>query len=127
MAGITLTANSVVRRGGGSVQSQESLTQSTATAIQSLSVTTDVSVLGMGTATGFARNRYLLPTTSAVEGQEKVVVATGTGEAYLDLAGGTATGGYVFSTADSWITARLINGDWRPIGTGATLATATNS
>jgi len=124
---ITLTSGQRQRR-GGTFQAQDAFTQSTATGLQSLSVTTDISVLGMGTATGFGRNRYLLATTSAVEGQSKVIAATATGEAYVDVGGGTATGGYVFSNVDHNVVLQFLQGKWRQIALmGATFATATNS
>ena len=75
----------------------ESLTQSTATAIQTLNNHFAVSSLGMGTATGFTRNRYLLSTASAIEGMEKVITCTATGEAYLIFNSSAATGNFQFS------------------------------
>ena len=121
----------------------ETLTQSTATAIRTLDNKYAVSSLGMGTATGFARNRYLLSTASAIEGMEKVIQATATGEAYLifnssaatgnhqfylqalfglmgtattvDALQGiaTATGNLVFGADGDYAVARFINGFWR--------------
>jgi hypothetical protein len=130
-------------------QSSESLTQSTATAVQSISLRTDVSVLGMGTATGFARNRYSLA-TSGVEGQEKLVISSATGEAYVfvptssgrmgvipsslaipsatavDAVWASATGDWVFQSDGDYLLVKFMNGSWQFLGgAGATLATST--
>lgn len=121
----------------------ETLTQSTATAIQTLNNNFEISVLGMGTATGFARNRYLLSTVGAAEGMEKLIIANATGEAYLILnnvgptSGGTfnlncaaalllaattvdalqaiatATGNLVFGAADDQVRVKFMGGLWR--------------
>jgi len=138
---VTLTAGDIQHNGTWS--SREALTQSTATAIQTLSNNHDVSVLGMGTATGFTRNRYLLSTSGAVEGMEKLVISSATGEAYLifnsaaatgnhsfplnvtaallttattvDALMGiaTATGNLVFNADGDYVLAKFINGYWR--------------
>ena len=138
---ITVQTSDVARE--GTFRSIETLTQSTATAIQTLNNAYAVSVLGMGTATGFARNRYLLSTSGAVEGMEKTVISSATGEAYLifnssaatgnftfpiqvclallgtattvdALAGiATATGNLVFNADGDFVRARFINGFWR--------------
>ena len=105
----------------GTFQTVETMTQSTATALQALSLRTDASILGAGTATGAAvRNIYSL--AAGVEGQEKLVVMNATGEASVTMAfatsrypfgigfellggtGGTATIGNVALT-DSLVTA----------------------
>lgn len=121
----------------------ETLTQSTATAIQSISVHHDVTVLGMGTATGFTRNKYLLSTSGAVEGMEKLIISNATGEANviinnvgptnggtfpLHVAAGllvtatttdalqgiaTATGSLVFSSPDDMVRVKFMAGNWR--------------
>lgn len=85
-------------RFAGTFQSIEYLTQSTATTPQALSLTTDLSVLGAGTASGNIRNNlYTLGTSTtvststalasttvgAVEGQEKYIFFTATGFASL--------------------------------------------
>lgn len=131
-------------------QSQETLTQSTATAFQALSLKTDISVLGMGTATGFARNLYSLA-SGAVEGQEKLIICSATGEAKLFVAGPTqgrlplnvamennstattvdallasATGLWTFQTDGDYILCKFMNGVWNYMDSkGATLATST--
>ncbi len=135
----------------GTFQSVESLTQSTATAPQALSITTDVSVLGMGTATGAAvRNLYTL--AAGVEGQEKIVYANATGEASViftqktgrlplslsmivgaatatgavDSLFASATGQYVFQAADEFLQLKFLNDAWQVMNArGATLATTT--
>ncbi len=56
--------------------SVETLTQSTATSIQTLNNNFDVSVLGMGTATGFSRNKYLLSTSGAAATVQAVTAIT---------------------------------------------------
>ena len=97
----------------------------------------------MGTATGFARNRYLLSTSGAVEGMEKLIISNATGEAYVlvnnvgPTAGGsfplhvagallvtattvdalqgiaTATGCLVFGAADDQVLLKFMGGVWR--------------
>ena len=121
---ISVTTGTQVRD-GGTFQAVETLTQSTATAEQTVSGAEDVSHLGVGTATGFARNKYLLAST-AIEGMEKVVLTTGTGEAYLRVAGGTATGAFVFGADGDMVYVKLINGTWQLLSNnGATFATST--
>lgn len=133
----------------GTFQSSESLTQSTATTPQSLSVTTDISVLGMGTATGAAvLNLYTLG--AGVEGQEKWIYSNATGEASvvfrqisgrLDFgvsavynstattADGTwasATGQVVFQAANEYIGMKYLNDAWHVlVARGVTQATTT--
>lgn len=126
-------------------QSIETLTQSTATTNQTISVTHDITVLGMGTATGFGLNRYLLSTSGAVEGMEKTIISNATGEAKvlinnvgptlggtfpLHVAGAlllaattvdalqaiaTATGCLVFGAADDTVVCRFRAGWWRVV------------
>lgn len=150
---ITISAGEVQH--GPTWQSYETLTQSTATAIQTLNNNMDVSILGMGTATGFTRNKYLLSTSGAVEGQEKVIISHATGEANviinnvgptqgvipfsvaLVLYGGTATtvdsiglasatGSLVFQAADDYVRMKYMAGSWRYLdAVGATFATTT--
>src|SRR3990167_7237750 len=69
-----------------SFQAIETMTQSTATAIQSLSLTYDAHLLGGGTATsGFLNQKYLLPTSGAIEGMHQWVGMDATGVAWLTL------------------------------------------
>ena len=133
----------------GTYQSSESLTQSTATTPQALSITTDVSVLGMGTATGAAvRNMYTL--AAGVEGQEKWVYCNATGEAsviFTQISGrldagvgavvnqtatavdanwASATGQYVFQAANEFIGMKYMNDAWHVMmARGVTQATTT--
>jgi len=119
---VTLTAGALQYR-GGAYQAKEDLTQSTATAKQALSVSTDISTLGGGTATGFNVDNYSV--AAGVEGQTKTVVMLATGEAKVELTG-TATGKYVLSTADAVLELRYINAKWRAtFNDGATIATST--
>ncbi len=110
----------------GSIQSIEALTQSTATAAQTVSNTHDVTTLGAGTATGtLLRNQYLLA-TGAMEGMEKIVQMGATGEATLQVGGGTATGALVFQSDGDLVRFKYMNNIWYVLNTvGATLATAT--
>lgn len=131
-------------------EGRETLTQSTATAFQTLGKQS-ISVLGMGTATSHIRNRYSLATTNVAEGAEKMVISLATGEAYLFVAGPTngrlpldvafemnatattvdailasATGMYVFNADGDCMVFKLLNGTWNVLyAKGATLATAT--
>lgn len=129
--------------------SVETLTQSTATAIQELDLRQEVTILGMGTATGFLVNRYALPTPTA-EGMEKLIVTQATGEAkvFVGLPSGrigvvgsslaapaatsvdamwaSATGLWVFQSSGDFLLLRAVDGAWAILhGSGATLATAT--
>jgi hypothetical protein len=74
------------------------LTQSTATVEQEILPKSGVVYIGMGTATGFGLNRYLLASTTGTatddeiaDGLECWLVATATGEAKIDV-GGMASG-----------------------------------
>ena len=80
---------------GGTFQSSESFSGSTATAFRILDNHVDVSFLGMGTATGDnSNNLYALNATStevgtigdAIEGMYKAIMATATGEAAVFVA-----------------------------------------
>lgn len=137
------------RQIGTSWQSMEELTQSTATAFQALDLRTDVSVLGMGTATGFGLNIYSLATTG-VEGQEKLIISSATGEAKVhiptssgrmsviasslaipsatavDAVWASATGLWVLQSDGDFLLVKFLNGSWQFLGgAGATLATST--
>ena len=133
----------------GTFQSVESMTQSTSTVPQALSLNTDVSILGAGTATGTsARNIYTLGT--GVEGQEKTIYMTATGEAsvvftqpagrlhnYFEfstttvgpatvLSAASATGQYVLQAADDFVLVKWLNDAWQVMAfSGATLGTTT--
>lgn len=99
------------RRGGGDNVSRQTFTQSTATADQLINLFADQVTLGVGTATGFVRNRYTLA-TGAEEGKEIVIFVTGTGETYTYLGGGTATGRIKLDHTDDWLLARYWFGRW---------------
>lgn len=147
MAVTTITGGVQVQE--GTIRSTETMTQSTATTPQSLSLFTDVSVLGAGTATGTAaRNLYTLGSGNH-EGQEKWIYMTATGEASViftqpsgriwgsiafglasatdvDQSWASATGQYVMQAADDCLGVKWLNDAWTVFySRGATLATTT--
>lgn len=103
---------------------KQTFSQSTATAFQSLALDFPVVTLGMGTATGAARNLYSLA-SGAIPGQDISILATATGEAKLLITAGTATGMWVFTEADDFLKATYEEGKWRIIQSTATLSTGT--
>lgn len=131
---------------GGTFMGIENLSQSTATAFAVISVTKNVTVLGMGTATGHNLNRYSLA-SSAVEGQEKIIRSEATGEAKVYVGGGhsgrlpfhvafwalgtattvdgagavTATGLWYFTATDQALGLKFIDGRWRYMFAGTAL------
>ena len=143
-----LTPGTQVQHGAGR-NSIEVLTQSTATAAQTLSVNTYVSVLGAGTATGSnGINVYVLP--AGPVGTEKFITLSATGEATLrltmatgqhywgrDLGGlasasqtanawiGAATGAFVLTAKGQWLRTLFTDDAWVVLGGVATIATAT--
>ena len=125
---VSVTAAPAGRRGAGWFAA-ETLNPSTSTAPQALALTADITLIstatgGTATATGFERNVFTLSTASAVEGQEKGIFLTGTGEAKIALTG-TATGRWVLTEAEDFLLVRMLNRKWRVIQSTATLATAT--
>jgi hypothetical protein len=80
--------------------------------------------MGVGTATGFERNRYRLA-SDAVEGQELALYTTGTGEANLLLQAGTATAYWVFTEKDDFMKTQFFGDKWWVLYTSATLASST--
>lgn len=124
---MAVTPNSGEPRYAGSFGGVENLTNSTATGLQTVSLAYPVSTISGGTATGFAINRYLLPTSGAVEGQEKTIIMLATGEAGIVLSG-TATGMLIVSAANDYVRMRYQNELWVQVDVGsATLATATGT
>lgn len=120
---IRITADQPRRR-GRTFQSTETLTQSTATSPQSVNLTTDMTIVGMGTATGFGLNLYRV--TDGFAGLQKSFLATATGEAKLVLDSGTATGAWVLDSADDYLRFRWEEFKWRLMAnSGCTNATAT--
>lgn len=139
----------------GTFSDVETLTQSTATARQSISVRTMVTQIGGGTATGFGVNLFTVASYATagagpVEGMEKYITMLATGEAKVVFNGmatgfqgifeiatttntapqsvGTvvlATGAYTLSKPEHFIWAKMINQQWRVIAGLATFATAT--
>jgi hypothetical protein len=110
----------------GAFRSVENLTNSTATTLRSFTLYNPVSTIAGGTASGFGVNRYLLPTTGAVEGQFKTIIMLATGEANVIFTG-TATGALVLNEANDQITLRYQNAFWMQIAHSATVATATGT
>jgi hypothetical protein len=95
---MALTIGTRFPQAPGTFQTLESLTQSTATAFQTLSNEVEVSSLGMGTATGDnSNNLYALNATTTasgvegdgVEGAYKLIYASATGEAAVFIDGPT--------------------------------------
>lgn len=144
---ITSDPGALVQRHSG--QSIQNLSQSTATAQQTISVTTYVTALAGGTATGGTINLYLLP-DSAPDGTEKFIYQVATGESRVqltmatgmhyigrDVAGiatatnaagaviGAATGALVLAAKGSWIRAIMLNDGWTVLGSNATFGTGT--
>lgn len=137
---ITITGGT--QRQSFGMQSVEQMTQSTATAAQTLSAVDYISVLGAGTATGtLSINQYVLP--EGPDGLEKIVYLAATGEATLQMTQatgihaqfstssdavfrvGAATGAYVLNAKADYVRAVFLDGGWTVLGTNATLATAT--
>lgn len=150
---ITITGGAQVRH-EGTFDAVDTLTQSTATDEQSISLRTAVTTLSGGTATGFSINRYVL--AAGNEGDSKLIVHLATGESYLrfgaattnlmatgihylsaDTAGiatatgaagaffGAATGALVMNGAQDYIRCQFFNGAWNVLGGQATIATST--
>ena len=124
---------------GGTFQSFERFSGSTATAFQVLDNDTDVSYIGMGTATSDnSNNLYALVATStasgvegdAIEGMMKYLIATATGEAAIFVA--MPTQGRLpldamwlidsAATGDLDVTAASATGNWVFQGDGDFLA-----
>ena len=149
---MTVTINTFDQRSpGGSWQKVDTLTHSTATALQSLDLQAGVSVLGGTTATvGLTNGLYTL--ADGVEGQEKTIIMDATGQAVVllenqlsgrmkfdvssvvlggtatsvDTAWASATGRYVFQSGGDYIRCRFQNGAWVVFeANGATLSTGT--
>ena len=118
---VSIIGGPIHRRRSGFAQ--DTYTQSTATTDQALSLNTDLSLLGMGSATGFGLNLYSL--ASGIEGQEKWVLSTGTGEAKLAWQGMTVTGRSVLDANGDFVFLRYVGGAWRLVQQTATIATAT--
>lgn len=144
---ITITDATQTQRLG--MQSIEQLTQSTATAAQTVSAVSHITVVGVGTATGtLLRNQYLLPSGPdgltkyiymAATGEATVQMTMATGQHYIgrDIAGvatatnvggaviGAATGALVLSAKGDYISGMFMDGGWTILGSNATFATAT--
>ena len=120
---VSVTGGVEERRGGGYF-TEETATQSTATTFATLATAADLTTVVGGTATSFIRNRYLLA-SGAVEGQWRTIIMSGTGEAYVLLASGTATGMLVFTANAQIAWLRALGGKWRILETTASLASST--
>lgn len=141
----------------------ESLTMSTATARQSISVRTPVTQIlnggatlpGAGTATGFGLNLFTVASYATggvgpVEGFEKWIFMTGTGEVKVVFNGmattytgifeiatttntgpqsvmtaASATGAFTLTNVGQFIQAKMVSQQWRVLAGQATYATAT--
>lgn len=130
----------------GTFDAVENLTQSTATARQSISTHFPVTTLSGGTATGFDKDLYTLA-SGAVEGMEKMIIMLATGEAKVvvqglatgripslgfvasatvfDNAYVSATGAFTLSTPAHWLQMKMVNTRWHVLQGLATFATAT--
>ena len=96
---MSVVLNQGQQRTPGSFGDVEALTQSTATARQSISTLIPVTTLGGGTATGFSLNLYTVAsfatnTAGPAEGMDKYVFMLATGEAKV-VFNGIATGGWL--------------------------------
>lgn len=146
---MAVTITSGTQTGFLGQQSVETLTNSTATANQTISAQHAVTTISGGTATGtLSINQYVMP--EGPDGLMKFVylIATGeatvkmtmaTGQHYIgrDVAGiasatnaagaviGAATGALVLSAKTDYIWAIFLDGGWTVLGTNATFATAT--
>lgn len=119
---ISITSGPVAQRTAFAL---ETLAQSTSTTPQALALTTPLTILGGGTATGFHINVFTLSTASAVEGQEKGILMTATGEAKIAFTG-TATGRFVLNDADDLLVLKMFNHKWRVVSAPlSTLASST--
>jgi len=133
---ITVTIGAQVRE--GAIRSQEFLSQSTGTSLQTCNLSDDITYLGAGTSSGDnSANLYALP--EGQDGQVKWIGfgthATATGEAaVMGVAGTTstgvttttATGMLVFSTASDFMKLQYADDEWLVVHQiGATLSTGT--
>ena len=108
---------------GEDYQSRETLAQATSTDQVALSLTTNYSLIGGGTATGFGTNGYGL--ADGRDGQRKEIIMMATGEATIHLTG-TATAALVLDAADDGVGLKFLNAKWRvTMSSGLSLASAT--
>ena len=96
------------RKDSDPLHSTESLAQSLATIAQPIQLTTNVTTLAGGTATG---DKDLYTLADGFEGHEKEVIMLATGEAKLDLLG-TATR-LTYENQDDYTYLRFTGGKWR--------------
>jgi hypothetical protein len=136
----------------GTFDAVENLTQSTATARQTISPHHAITTLSGGTATGFGVDVYTLRGTGtatgapAVEGVQKTIFMLATGEAKVvieslattrisafglvasatvfDNAFVTATGAFVFTAPGQFLNCTFMNQKWYVMAGQATFATA---
>lgn len=120
---VSIVGGPPFERGDG-FRVKETLSQSTATAFQAVSLTTPITHVGMGTEAAATTNLYTLA-SGAVEGTEKSILATATGMASVLTTLGTATGMWVFTEADDYLRAIYEDDKWRIIQSSATLSTGT--
>lgn len=131
MTGVVAITSGALKK-NSSYGSVETMTASTATTPQVLSVETDVSILGGSTTTlGILNNLYTL--ADGVHGQEKLIqhaAATGASSVVFDYGAGldslTATGQIVFQSDGDFVLLKFFGDVWHVISTtGATMATGT--
>ena len=127
---MTVTINAGQQLGADSFE-VDVLTQSTATAEQSVSVRLAISTLAGGTATGFTRNRYVVP--AGREGDRKLIWNLATGESMVRFGAATtdllATGGVHYfnvSTATGGMSPASVLGVFQASATGAFVLTTAN-
>ena len=117
---ITLTSAAVPKR-GEDLFAKETLSSSAGN--QDLALLADLHTLDGG-ASGFGVNTFSLTTASAVEGQEKTILMSGTGEIKL-LFAGTSTGALVMTGDQDCTHLKFLDGIWRVVSTSATFASST--
>ena len=121
---VEIVAGAAEVRGEG-FQSRDTVAQSTATALVTLSPTTNYALLTPlgGTATTEGDGGVTL--ADGREGQRKDVLMTTTGEISLHHTG-TSTGALIFTASDTTVCLAFLNSQWRlTANLGATIGAAT--
>ena len=143
---LNLTGGEQVSRDVGAIQV---LTNSTATAERTISLTHHITTIAGGTATGFNINKYVLP--EGDDGTRKIIQLIATGELTVRVSAfatglhylgrnidgaatasgiassfvGAATGAFVLNAKSQYVELLFLDGGWRCIGGQATIATST--
>lgn len=118
---ITLTSAAVPKR-GEDLFAKEALSSSAGN--QDLALLADLHTVEGGGSTGFGVNTFSLTTASAVEGQQKTILLSGTGEIKL-LFAGTSSGALVMTADQDCTHLKFLDGLWRVVSTSATFASST--